>query len=852
MSSIEVPVNGPEKSAPAPVGMITHLKHLIESLPVCVMRTDLDGCLLAANDSALQMLGVTEHAKVLSKSLSERISAEHAEDWRAFLQRSWTDGASSVECELIDFNGAHRIILVKSVAQPTHADGIQSLILTAQDQASRLRLERALNDHQACATTIDGLKAEVQRLASGHQRPPALVETPQAADGPESPAPAAEAVQQQVEELQRTLTARELELQNAIAAHDAERQQLAGLLEERVDEHQSLKEAVAARDAAHQAESDRLRARVAELEQSTGATRQEWQKRCDELTARLEEQDAERTHLSSVLEARDAEYQRLSALLEQQQAEHQQLSGMLEARAAEHQAAGEALQQRVQELQRTASTAEHELQKRSDDLTAQLAEHAAARLQLTNLLTRRDADLQADDHAHQERIDELERSLKTKEDECRKLRTEPGGTSDTLQQRLDELQRTLKTNEEAWQQARATLESDLAKQVDERDKLSVLLRARDAEQHQLSESLKERDAEHRRLSEILKEREDDQHRLSDSLNQRDIEYRQQTGLQKQLEEERERLLVSLQQRDTEQHRLLEALDQHKREQRRLTDLLTRQKADHGATVEALQQQIVEFERGLTANDEAWKHRCEELSAELAAKGEERTQRWQELSAQAAERAAETRRLSELLELSGAAQKRLVAEWATEKVRLEQSVRDGCERAAAAVEEQRRRETDSLRLEIRHIVDDLQRTATELERRTNEHDQLLAAATAPRDANAVIDPAYVDRLMKSLAAHRIELVQVTENTIRTLEPMATAGRVAIAASRELQDAIESVDARSRTLLAQCGLDDLNRPEIENLRRDSIAAASLVRQLAQVFGESTRVGAHTPERVSGETA
>jgi len=70
-------------------------------------------------------------------------------------------------------------------------------------------------------------------------------------------------------------------------------------------------------------------------------------------------------------------------------------------------------------------------------------------------------------------------------------------------------------------------------------------------------------------------------------------------------------------------------------------------------------------------------------------------------------------------------------------------------------------------------------------------------------------------------------------------LATAGRVAIASSRELQAAVEAVDARSRELLAKCALDDVNRPEIERLRRDSISAASLVRQLLQVFGDSTRV-------------
>ena len=41
--------NGPEKNTPA-VGMVPHLKRLIETLPGCVMRTDLEGCLLAAND----------------------------------------------------------------------------------------------------------------------------------------------------------------------------------------------------------------------------------------------------------------------------------------------------------------------------------------------------------------------------------------------------------------------------------------------------------------------------------------------------------------------------------------------------------------------------------------------------------------------------------------------------------------------------------------------------------------------------------------------------------------------------------------------------------------------------------
>jgi len=55
---------------------------------------------------------------------------------------------------------------------------------------------------------------------------------------------------------------------------------------------------------------------------------------------------------------------------------------------------------------------------------------------------------------------------------------------------------------------------------------------------------------------------------------------------------------------------------------------------------------------------------------------------------------------------------------------------------------------------------------------------------------------------------------------------------------LQTAIEAVDRRSKQLLAQCALDDVQRQEIEGLRRDAIDAASLVRQLMPLLGDPTR--------------
>src|SRR5262249_7663387 len=124
------------------------------------------------------------------------------------------------ECELIDFNGAHRIVLVKSVAQPTHVDGIQSLILTAQDLASRRRLERALNEHQGCATTIGALQTDLQESEAERQRLTALLEASQTQSGPALPTQdvAAATLKRQIEELQATLASKEAALASKEAA----------------------------------------------------------------------------------------------------------------------------------------------------------------------------------------------------------------------------------------------------------------------------------------------------------------------------------------------------------------------------------------------------------------------------------------------------------------------------------------------------------------------------------------------------------------------------------------------------------------------------------------------------------
>jgi hypothetical protein len=170
----------------------------------------------------------------------------------------------------------------------------------------------------------------------------------------------------------------------------------------------------------------------------------------------------------------------------------------------------------------------------------------------------------------------------------------------------------------------------------------------------------------------------------------------------------------------------------------------------------LQQQIVECERALAANDETWKQRCEELSTELTGKERQYGERW-----------------AQLIDMHTA-----------EKLQLERSIRADHEEKERRADQARRREVDGLHATLRQFADDLQATAAELARRTADFERVCA------ELNSIerIDPADFHRLQKSVEAYRVELMQMTENTVRTLEPMATAGRVAMASSRELQIAV----------------------------------------------------------------
>lgn len=122
-----------------------HLQRLIEKQPSCLMRVNLDGVLLAANDAALSLLGASETLQVLGKPLTEWVVPEHQLMWSEFSAVVASDAARSLECDFTDLSSTRRTLLLHGVPLLDHPDGTPSIILGARD-VSRLRQLETLQE----------------------------------------------------------------------------------------------------------------------------------------------------------------------------------------------------------------------------------------------------------------------------------------------------------------------------------------------------------------------------------------------------------------------------------------------------------------------------------------------------------------------------------------------------------------------------------------------------------------------------------------------------------------------------------------------------------------------------------
>ena len=121
----------------------------------------------------------------------------------------------------------------------------------------------------------------------------------------------------------------------------------------------------------------------------------------------------------------------------------------------------------------------------------------------------------------------------------------------------------------------------------------------------------------------------------------------------------------------------------------------------------------------------------------------------------------------------------------------------------------------------------------LARAEADQDRLRAVHSAERaDVERSLGEATIkkNQLFKKLSDQRVEMQQ-WQAQARTLEPLATAGRLAGQLARELHELVANLDERARLLLGVSRLDAGYRPVVEALRADAMRAASLARQLSR---------------------
>ena len=329
-----------------------HLRRLLERQPVVLMRVGVDGVLLAVSDAALSLFGANELKELLGRKLTDRIAPEHHDAWRDFAVRVWNTQSGSIECDMLDPNGAHRAVQMRAIALPDHPDGLHSLLIVVRDTTAAQRLEQTLQEHEAMRRVADDLSGKLKQACATRDQLQAALAQHDAAH--KQALAEAEAEHKKlaaiVNERQVALQAQEKESQRAVIA-------MHGELERSLAEVRRLEEAIT------QATADR-RQLITSLKQRE-AERQQLEKRIADIS---NEADEKRLVEAALVEARQARAE-AEAALEQIRVEHEQFEALVKQREASRQRAlAEHATTRMQ-----AERALAEAHARNDELTNALA-----------------------------------------------------------------------------------------------------------------------------------------------------------------------------------------------------------------------------------------------------------------------------------------------------------------------------------------------------------------------------------------------------------------------------------------------------------------------------------------------
>ena len=337
---------------------VAHLRRLLDVQPGCLMRLGADGTVLAANDAALALVGVTSRAQVLGRDSAAWILPDQRDQWRAFTTGVAQGDPASIECDITSPSGDPHPTLFHGVPIPDHPDGVASLAVLARAVSGQRQLEAAIDALEEQLRERDTARREVgARLAEAEAGRRQLAETVAALEARMRGRETGSGEDGRVRQLSADLMARDEALAAADAARrTAETNRVRALadvqqLEVALEAFAAGKQPMAAGRAAEQAEleearGDRLRLE-ADLEQAQNAL------------ARLErrEQDlrGQRDGLQAQLDEALLACQERELALDRLETAHRDLGVAHEAATADHDRLVRALREHAGHLHALAS-----------------------------------------------------------------------------------------------------------------------------------------------------------------------------------------------------------------------------------------------------------------------------------------------------------------------------------------------------------------------------------------------------------------------------------------------------------------------------------------------------------------
>jgi len=325
---------------------VTHLRRLLDTQPSCLMRLGADGTVLAANDAALKLIGVTSGAQVLGRDFSVWVPSDQRDRWTAFTDGVVQGYPASVECEIAAPSGDRQPTLFHGVPLTDHPDGVASMAIAARAVSGQRQLEATVIELEEQLRERDGERFKARaRLAESESRQRELAEKVRALeaslrtleatarDEASAKDDARARDDEQVRQLKADLEARDAALGAAEAARRAAEAKAAQALSDVQQLEVALdgfaarqKQMLAERAAERQQLAEMTEAAAARQEQELNATRDSQER--DRLAARLQERDATvrgleaawTEKLAELEEAQNVRHGLEAALLEAQQA----------------------------------------------------------------------------------------------------------------------------------------------------------------------------------------------------------------------------------------------------------------------------------------------------------------------------------------------------------------------------------------------------------------------------------------------------------------------------------------------------------------------------------------------------